>query len=138
MSCISASLVPRVVSSRRAGRSRDDAKDDPRAEMTQPSRRKVVQAAGLGSLFPWGEKAAAMAGSGRGGVASGCTLVLLRGDLKGDAGISARSTSVRPERVTRRWDKHELCVRMHVEMQGHNYEQCGGMPFCHVLACKSA
>ena len=67
MSCISASLVPRVVSSRRAGRSRGDARDDPRAEMTQPSRRKVVQAAGLGSLFPWGERAAAMAGSGRGG-----------------------------------------------------------------------
>ena len=67
MSCITASLVPRVVSSRRVGRSRGDAKDDPRAEMTQPSRRKVVQAAGLGSLFPWGEKAAAMVGSGRGG-----------------------------------------------------------------------
>ena len=48
--------------------------------------------------------------AGRGGVASGCTLVLLRGDLKGDAGISARSTSACCATRTRitRWDKHEL------------------------------
>jgi len=68
MACISSSLVPRVVSSRREGRSRD-ANADPKGPRTktQPSRRSVVQVAGLGSLFPWGERAAALAGSGRGG-----------------------------------------------------------------------
>jgi|TARA_B110000971_G_scaffold1696_1_gene1868 hypothetical protein len=64
MACISASLVPRVVSSRRREAGRDANGETPSSSKHKtgaPSRRHVVQAAGLGSLFPWGDKMAAKA-----------------------------------------------------------------------------
>ena len=72
MACITSSLVPNVVSSRREGRSRDTRDETPKDVKTSPSRRSVIKAASLGSLFPWGDRAAkaAMGGVGGGGTKS--------------------------------------------------------------------
>ena len=67
MACITSSLVPNVVSNRREGRSRDTKDESPKPTVkSSPSRRSVVQAASLGSLFPWGDRAAKAATCGGG------------------------------------------------------------------------
>ena len=72
MACITSSLVPNGMSSRREGRSRDTRDETPKDVKTSPSRRSVIKAASLGSLFPWGDRAAkaAMGGVGGGGTKS--------------------------------------------------------------------